>query len=77
MIYIGINWRNLGYAGGNAEHPCRTYELFILTFNMLTSYDYGASTTENRELYREIYSELKIEANILESFARISHGLRC
>jgi Beta-galactosidase, domain 2/Glycosyl hydrolases family 35 len=31
-----------------------------------TSYDYGASITENRELYREKYSELKLEANFLK-----------
>lgn len=31
-----------------------------------TSYDYGASVTENRELYREKYSELKLEANFLK-----------
>jgi hypothetical protein len=31
-----------------------------------TSYDYGAAITENRELYREKYSELKLEANFLK-----------
>lgn len=31
-----------------------------------TSYDYGSSITENRELYREKYSELKLEANFLK-----------
>ncbi len=31
-----------------------------------TSYDYGASITENRELYREKYSEVKLEANFLK-----------
>jgi hypothetical protein len=31
-----------------------------------TSYDYGASITEHRELYREKYSELKLEANFLK-----------
>lgn len=31
-----------------------------------TSYDYGAAITENRELHREKYSELKLEANFLK-----------
>jgi hypothetical protein len=31
-----------------------------------TSYDYGSSITENRELFREKYSELKLEANFLK-----------
>jgi hypothetical protein len=31
-----------------------------------TSYDYGASIAENREIYREKYSELKLEANFLK-----------
>jgi hypothetical protein len=31
-----------------------------------TSYDYGASITENREIYREKYSELKLEGNFLK-----------
>lgn len=31
-----------------------------------TSYDYGSSITENRELYREKYSELKLEANFMK-----------
>lgn len=42
-----------------------------------TSYDYGASITENRELYREKYSEVKLEANFLKvspSFLTVSVG---
>ncbi|TVY57797.1 putative beta-galactosidase A [Lachnellula cervina] len=31
-----------------------------------TSYDYGSSIAENREIYREKYSELKLEANFLK-----------
>jgi hypothetical protein len=31
-----------------------------------TSYDYGSSITENREIYREKYSELKLEGNFLK-----------
>ncbi|KAF4636287.1 hypothetical protein G7Y89_g1812 [Cudoniella acicularis] len=31
-----------------------------------TSYDYGSSIAENRELYREKYSELKLQANFLK-----------
>ena len=31
-----------------------------------TSYDYGSAMTENRELIREKYSELKLEANFLK-----------
>ncbi|RFU30989.1 hypothetical protein B7463_g5308, partial [Scytalidium lignicola] len=31
-----------------------------------TSYDYGSCITENREIYREKYSELKLEANFLK-----------
>ena len=31
-----------------------------------TSYDYGAAIAENRELYREKYSELKLEGNFLK-----------
>ncbi|PVH82092.1 glycoside hydrolase family 35 protein [Cadophora sp. DSE1049] len=31
-----------------------------------TSYDYGANIGENREIYREKYSELKLEANFLK-----------
>ncbi|KAH8594370.1 glycoside hydrolase superfamily [Bisporella sp. PMI_857] len=31
-----------------------------------TSYDYGASIAENREIYREKYSELKLEAQFLK-----------
>ena len=36
-----------------------------------TSYDYGSAITENRELIREKYSELKLEGN----FAKVSPGL--
>lgn len=39
----------------------------MLTFlGGYTSYDYGAAITENREVTREKYSELKIEANFLK-----------
>lgn len=38
----------------------------LLTLKRYTSYDYGASITENREVYREKYSELKLEANFLK-----------
>jgi hypothetical protein len=31
-----------------------------------TSYDYGSAITENREIYREKYSELKLEGNFLK-----------
>ncbi|KAJ5082234.1 hypothetical protein N7532_011277 [Penicillium argentinense] len=32
-----------------------------------TSYDYGAAITENREIFREKYSEQKLEANFLKA----------
>lgn len=31
-----------------------------------TSYDYGSAISENREITREKYSELKLEANFLK-----------
>jgi hypothetical protein len=40
--------------------------LILINPGGYTSYDYGASITENREIYREKYSELKLEANFLK-----------
>ncbi|CAD6443312.1 d050c883-7502-4bd3-b503-f4eb7cc8b717 [Sclerotinia trifoliorum] len=34
-----------------------------------TSYDYGASITEDRQIWREKYSEMKLEANFLKASA--------
>ncbi|KAH8678995.1 glycoside hydrolase family 35 protein [Tricladium varicosporioides] len=51
---------------GNSGHP-----------GGYTSYDYGSSITENREITREKYSQMKLEANFLKvspSFLTVSVG---
>ncbi len=66
MIFGGTNWGNLGHPGGNIRDSQNKNLVIGLTLKDYSSYDYAASVTENREIYREKYSELKLEANFLK-----------
>ena len=64
VLVGGTNWGNLGYPGEYGRSTGSTNTLTRL--GIYTSYDYGAAITENRQVYREKYSELKLEANFLK-----------